>query len=180
MANGIDARLQDARPKREEKRARLPWERDALLGERGGKGKRCGNSWIPRWKQCGDGDGREWDEANAEEAAVLARLTGEPFRAGARILATADGIRHAEKNHRHQLTEKDWKQLRGRLFDPRTERQLTDSGRDGKAVQFNFNRGDDPMEAVFTIHFPHRKSPGELRLKTFKMLDPRDVARKQR
>lgn len=163
MGNGIASRsvAVPATPKK----AKLPREKAVLLAS--GKGKRCGNSWIPRWKQCGKNDGREWAEAGAEDAAVLQRLTGHPFKAGARILATPDGIRHAEKGHKHQLSEKDWKQLRGRLFDPRTDRETTRSKNHEAGIAFRFLRGTDRMEAVFTIHFPHQKSPGELRLKTF-------------
>jgi hypothetical protein len=160
-ANGIAARMGDL----PERRAKAVADDGAWLAA--GKGKRCGNSWIPKWKRCGQDDGREWEEATAEDAAVLARLTGRDFKAGARILATPEGIRHAEKGHAHQLQEKDWQQLRGRLFDPRTERELTRSKNNEDGISFQFRRGDDRMEAVFTIHFPHRKSPGELRLKTY-------------
>lgn len=180
MANGMAERLKTARPKTQEKRAKLPWEKDVLLGARGGgKGKRCGNSWIPRWKRCGKDDGREWEEANAEEAVMLSRVSGKKLKGGARILATPEGIRHAEKGHAHQLTEKDWQQLRGRMFDPRTEKKpvLTKIRED--AIQFNFPRGGDQMEAVFTVHASKGVFPGELRLKTFKMLDPRDILRKK-
>jgi hypothetical protein len=166
MANGIEARHQgSAGVPPASIRAKLPWETEVYLAT--GKGKKCGGSWIARWKQCGPDDGREWDEATAEEAAVLARLTNRPFKAGARILATPEGIRHAEKGHRHQIGENDWKNLRGRLFDPRTERAAGRSKNNEGGVSFVFRRGNDVMEAFFTLHFTYRKSPGELRLKTY-------------
>ena len=109
----------------------------------------------------------EWREADAAEAALLSRLTGRGFKPGALILAREGAMLHVEHHHKHQLSEKDFKQLRGRLFDPRTERALTRTANHEDAIAFRFLRGEDRMEAIFTIHFPHRKSPGELRLKTY-------------
>lgn len=172
-ANGIAARMEETPAVQ----AKLPWKAPSYLA--GGKGKRCGNSWIPKWKQCGKNDGREWNPASADEAAMLQRLTGKDFRAGARVLATPEALRHTARGHAHQLAEKDWQQLRGRLFDRQTDRETVITKRDGAAIQFQFRRGDDLMEAVFSMHFPHKKSPGELHLKTFKKLDPRDLLRKK-
>ena len=180
MGNGVGERQQTARQKTEEKKAKMPWEKEVLLGGKGrydeSKRKRDKNGKFATK------EGREWKPADAEEAGVLSRLTGLKFKAGTRIHATADGLRHAEKGHGHQLQEKDWSQLRGRLFDPRTERSMGLSGNREKVIQFNFQRGSDPMEAVFTVHpFKNPGAPGELRIKTYKKLDPRDLAaRKQK
>jgi hypothetical protein len=171
MANGIASRSVGVSPT---VKAKLPWETDAWLAGRYDESK---HKRDKRGKFSAK-EGREWQPADAAESGVLSRISGRPFKAGARILAKPDDIRHAVKGHAHQLQEKDWNQLRGRLFDPRTDRKLTESKRDGVAVQFNFSRGTDRMEAVFTLHFPNRKSPGELHLKTYKSLDPRDIARK--
>jgi hypothetical protein len=161
MANGISQRSAVS-SQREEKRAKLPWETEVWLGAQ----RRRKNG------QFGEGDGirkssHEWPAANAEEAGILSRISGRKFQAGARIHATGEGVRHAERNHAHQLTAKDWKQLKSRMFDQRTVRAMTRTDNREDAISFKFPRGADRMEAIFNIHFPHKKAPGELRLKTY-------------
>jgi hypothetical protein len=160
MANGISRRVDDFRERaaKDEKRARLPWETDVWL---------AGNDKHDRKGLFARKASHEWPAANAEEAGILSRLTGRKFQAGARIHATEDGVRHAERNHAHQLTGKDWKQLKGRMFDQHTVRSMTRTDNHEDAISFKFPRGTDRMEAIFTIHFPHKKAPGELRLKTY-------------
>jgi len=164
MANGIASRSVGVSPTRPVK-AKLPWETDAWLAGRGRYDE--GKHKLDKSGKFSTKEGHEWKPADAEEAGMLSRLTGRKFQAGARIHATAEGVRHAEKGHKHQLAEKDWNQLKGRMFEQHTERSLTRTANNEEAIAFKFQRGTDRMEAIFTIHFLHKKAPGELRLKTY-------------
>lgn len=161
MANGIAQRVSTTPATR----AKLPWESAAWLA---GKGK-FSESQHPRGKGglFGHKATHEWPAANKDEAGMLASLTGRKFKEGTRIHAPAEAVHHAHSHHSKNLSAKDWSQLKGRMFEQHTTRSLGRTANNEDAISFKFPRGKNHMEAVFTIHFPHRKSPGELRLKTY-------------
>lgn len=161
MGNGMAGRIKspEARMKEEKsKKAAMPGETEVWV---------AGNKNHDRKGSFARKASHEWPAASEQEAGILARLTGRNFKPGARIHATEDGVRHAERGHGHQLSGKDWKQLKGRMFDQHTQRGMTRTANNEEAASFKFQRGSDRMEAIFTIHFRHKQAPGELRLKTY-------------
>lgn len=99
MAAGLSARRQKTgRQKTEDLKGKLPWEVEAWLAGRG-KGKRCGNSWIPAWKECrvnfgdslwtGDAKGLH-TRAEAEMKAVKTAV--QHPESGVEMAVTGDGI----------------------------------------------------------------------------------------
>lgn len=97
MANGIAERHKTSRLKTQDRKAKLPWEEEAWLAA-GGKGKPCGNSWIPRWKRCVVNMGSSQWQGSAKEMHARARATMQNTptlkhpESGVEMIVTADGI----------------------------------------------------------------------------------------